>query len=111
MQMNPMAPSPVAPELPPELPTEALSERATAERMAASAVAPVRVVVVDDQLLLREGIATLLELDARIAVVGRGSNGQDAIDLARSLSPDVVLVDIRMPVVDGIEAIREIKAS
>jgi DNA-binding NarL/FixJ family response regulator len=66
---------------------------------------------VDDQLLLREGIATLLELDDRITVIGRGSNGQDAIDLARSLLPDVVLVDIRMPVVDGIEAIREIKAS
>jgi DNA-binding NarL/FixJ family response regulator len=71
---------------------------------------PVRVVVVDDHLLLREGIAMLLEHDTRIAVVGRGNNGQDAIDLAEQLAPDVVLVDIRMPVVDGIQAIREIKA-
>lgn len=71
---------------------------------------PVRVVVADDQLLLREGIAKLLESDPRIAVVGRGSNGQDAIDLARKLQPDVVLVDIRMPGVDGIQAIREIKS-
>lgn len=71
---------------------------------------PVRVVVVDDQLLLREGIATLLERDGRIAVVGRGSNGQETIDLAERLAPDVVLVDIRMPVVDGIQAVREIKA-
>lgn len=70
----------------------------------------VRVVVVDDQLLLREGIATLLQMDPRIEVVGRGSNGQDAIDLAGKLRPDVVLVDIRMPLVDGIQAIREIKS-
>ena len=75
------------------------------------ASAPVRVVVVDDQLLLREGIATLLERDDRIVVIGRGLTGQDAIDLAEQLAPDVVLVDIRMPVVDGIQAIREIKAS
>lgn len=70
----------------------------------------VRVVVVDDQQLLREGIATLLQADPRIEVVGRGANGQDAIDLAGELRPDVVLVDIRMPVIDGIQAIREIKA-
>lgn len=70
----------------------------------------VRVVVVDDQQLLREGIATLLQADPRIEIVGRGANGQDAIDLAGELRPDIVLVDIRMPVVDGIQAIREIKA-
>jgi DNA-binding NarL/FixJ family response regulator len=72
--------------------------------------APVRVVVVDDHSVVREGIAALLERDKRISVVGRGANGQDAIDLAGLLKPDVVLVDIRMPVVDGIQAIREIKA-
>lgn len=81
----------------------------TAYGASASAEAPVRVVVVDDQLLLREGIATLLERDGRIVVVGRGSNGQESIDLAERLAPDVVLVDIRMPVVDGIQAVREIK--
>lgn len=70
----------------------------------------VRVVVVDDQLLLREGIATLLESDPRIQVVGRGSTGQDAIDLAGKLRPHVILLDIRMPGMDGIQAIREIKA-
>jgi DNA-binding NarL/FixJ family response regulator len=70
----------------------------------------VRVVVVDDQLLLREGIATLLQSDPRIEIVGRGANGQEAIDMARELRPDIVLVDIRMPTVDGIQAIREIKA-
>lgn len=71
---------------------------------------PLRVVVVDDQLLLREGIAALLETDSRMRIVGRGGNGQEAIDLVGTTQPDVVLLDIRMPVVDGIQAIREIKA-
>lgn len=72
-------------------------------------VGPVRVVVVDDQLLLREAIATLIQRDSRIAIVGRGSNGQQAIELAATMQPDVVLLDIRMPVLDGIQAIHEIK--
>jgi DNA-binding NarL/FixJ family response regulator len=70
---------------------------------------PVHVAVVDDQLLLREGIATLLETDSRIQVVGRGGNGQEAIDLCGTVQPDIVLMDIRMPILDGIQAIREIK--
>lgn len=74
------------------------------------ATTTLRVVVVDDQQLLRDGIAALLEIDPRISIVGRGSNGQEAIDLVRTIQPDVVLIDIRMPVVDGIQAIREIKA-
>ena len=68
-----------------------------------------RVVVVDDQLLLREGIAALLQSDPRIQVVGRGANGQEAIELIDRVHPDVVLMDIRMPVMDGIQAILEIK--
>lgn len=70
----------------------------------------VRVVVVDDELLVLEGIVTLLRMDPRIEVVGTGSNGQDAINLAAELQPDVVLTDIRMPIVDGIQAIRVIKS-
>lgn len=69
----------------------------------------VRVVVVDDEILVLEGIVTLLRMDPRIDVVGTGSNGQDAINLAADLQPDVVLTDIRMPVIDGIQAISAIK--
>ncbi len=71
---------------------------------------PIRVVVVDDQLLLCEGIANLLQADPRIEVVGLGRDGQQAINLVNALHPDIVLTDIRMPVLDGIQAIREIKA-
>lgn len=70
----------------------------------------VRVVVVDDETLIREGIVSLLQADPRITVVGSGSNGQEAIDLTGDLQPDVVVTDIRMPRVDGIQAAREIKA-
>ncbi|GAC1447236.1 MAG: response regulator transcription factor [Ktedonobacterales bacterium] len=80
------------------------------ETLAPDVTGHVRIVVADDQLLLREGIAMLLQADPRIEVVGRGRDGQEAIDMAETLSPDVVLVDIRMPKVDGIQAIREIKA-
>lgn len=79
------------------------------ESMASLSTRPVRVIVVDDQLLLREGIAALLRLDPRVEVAGRGSNGQEAIDLTERLHPDVVLVDIRMPVMNGIQAVIEIK--
>jgi DNA-binding NarL/FixJ family response regulator len=68
------------------------------------------VVVVDDQVLLREGVASLLQRDSRIAVVGMGGTGKDAVELVGSLHPDVALIDIRMPVLDGIAATREIKA-
>ncbi len=80
------------------------------ETRAAEAIRRVRVMVVDDQALVLEGIVTLLQMDSRIEVVGTGSNGQAAIDLANELRPDVVLTDLRMPIVDGIQVVREIKA-
>jgi DNA-binding NarL/FixJ family response regulator len=85
-------------------------EPAIAELGVTTPVQPIRVIVVDDQRLLRESIADMLKDDPRIQVLGVGANGQEAIDLCRSLAPDVVLMDIRMPVLDGIQAIREIKA-
>src|SRR5438105_2893000 len=76
----------------------------------AETVGRLRVVVVDDELLVRDGIASLLRMDPRIEVVGTGCNGQEAIELSSTLQPDVVLTDIRMPILDGIQATREIKA-
>lgn len=70
----------------------------------------VRVLVVDDQRLIREGIASLLALRPGIEVVGVSGDGRAAIDMALALTPDVVLMDVRMPVMDGVAATVEIKA-
>ena len=64
----------------------------------------VRVLVVDDQRLMRDGIASLLEIQDAIEVVGTASNGKEAIEKALSLRPDVILMDVRMPVMDGVVA-------
>ena len=70
----------------------------------------VRVVVADDHPVVRAGIAGLLELADDIEVVGEAENGQQAVDLARELAPDVVVTDLRMPVMDGVAATRAIVA-
>jgi len=70
---------------------------------------PTRVLVVDDQELFRRGIVMLLESDAGIEVVGEAGDGVQAIDLAVSTAPDVVLLDVRMPKRSGIEACTAIK--
>jgi DNA-binding NarL/FixJ family response regulator len=69
------------------------------------------VLVADDQELVRAGLRTVLEHQEGIAVVGEAADGRQAIDRARRLDPDVVLMDIRMPVVDGIAATRELTAA
>ncbi len=71
----------------------------------------IRVVLADDQALVRAGFRVLLNAADDIEVVGEAGDGQTAIDLARANAADVVLMDIRMPVVDGIEATRRIGAS
>jgi DNA-binding NarL/FixJ family response regulator len=68
----------------------------------------VHVLVVDDNPLLAEAVAARLESDARIQVLGCAENGAEAVDFARKLVPDVVLMDIRMPVMSGIEATEKI---
>jgi DNA-binding NarL/FixJ family response regulator/class 3 adenylate cyclase len=70
---------------------------------------PVRVLVVDDQRLMRDGIASLLGLQPGLRVVGTAANGQQAVDLALGLRPDVVLMDVRMPVLDGVAATAEVR--
>jgi len=66
-------------------------------------------VIVDDQRLFAEALEAILSIDGRIAVVGRAENGHSAVELARLHAPDVVLMDIAMPVMDGIEATKAIR--
>ncbi|MFC0447268.1 response regulator transcription factor [Rhodococcus jostii] len=70
----------------------------------------IRVLVADDQALVRAGFAALLDAQPDITVAGQAENGEQAVSLTRSLVPDVVLMDIRMPVLDGLEATRRIAA-
>lgn len=68
----------------------------------------IRVLVVDDHAIVRKGICALLATESRIDVVGEASDGREAVDLARSLQPDVILMDLVMPGMDGLEAIQQI---
>ncbi len=70
--------------------------------------AAIRVLVVDDQELVRAGFCVILEAADGIAVAGEAGTGAEAVAAARELAPDVVLMDVRMPEMDGIEATRQI---
>jgi len=69
-----------------------------------------RVLLVDDQPIIRSGFAMMLSVEEDIEVVGEAGNGQGALELARSTAPDVIVMDVQMPVLDGIAATREVVA-
>ena len=74
------------------------------------AAAPVRVLLVDDQKLVRSGFAMILSVEPDVEVVGEAADGAQALEQVRALRPDVVLMDVQMPVMDGIEATRRVVA-
>ena len=71
---------------------------------------PITVLIADDHQLFAEALSAILAADARIDVVGHARDGRQAVELAESLDPQVILMDISMPVMDGIEATQQIRA-
>ncbi|MEU5883927.1 response regulator transcription factor [Spirillospora sp. NPDC047279] len=68
----------------------------------------IRVLIADDQVMIRDGLAALLSSDPEIEVIGQAGNGREAVELARKLDPDVIVMDIRMPEMDGLAATAEL---
>src|SRR5512147_966873 len=71
---------------------------------------PIQILIVDDQVLFREGLRTLLSVQPEFEVVGEASNGEEALRLAAQFRPEVVLMDLRMPVLDGVIATQRLHA-
>ncbi len=70
---------------------------------------PITVVLAEDHLIVREGLRMLLELSGEFEIAGEAGNGQEAVELVRDLKPDVIVLDVAMPILNGIEATRQIK--
>ncbi|MCX8213325.1 MAG: response regulator transcription factor [SAR202 cluster bacterium] len=69
----------------------------------------IRVMIVDDHTVVRDGVATMLGRQPDISVVGEAANGREAVEITKTLRPDVILMDLRMPEMDGVEAMRQIR--
>ena len=70
---------------------------------------PIRILVADDHLIVREGLRLILETDEEMQLIGEAVNGKEAVEFASQLNPDVILMDLRMPVLDGLSAIEMIR--
>jgi NarL family two-component system response regulator LiaR len=88
-----------------------MNEKGTRQEAAEMGKKTIKLLIVDDQSIVRNGIRALLEVVPDIEVIGDASNGEEAITQAKQLHPDVILMDLMMPKMDGITAIREIQAS
>jgi DNA-binding NarL/FixJ family response regulator len=71
---------------------------------------PIRVILADDHPVVRRGLAAIVDVEDDITVVGEAENGEEAVALTHSLKPDVVLMDLQMPILDGVSAIKRIRA-
>ncbi len=68
----------------------------------------INILLVDDHLLVRNGLRSLLESEPNFSVIGEGTNGQEGVDLTLELKPDILIIDVRMPVMNGIEAVAKL---
>ncbi|SDW44096.1 two component transcriptional regulator, LuxR family [Lutibacter oricola] len=71
----------------------------------------INIVLVDDHTIVRDGIKYLLEEDENLTIIGEGSNGLEAIELVKNLQPDILIIDVRMPEMNGIEAVKLINST
>ncbi len=74
-------------------------------------MSPIRILICDDHFMVRQGLATYFELQHDFEVVGEAADGRQAVEMTRTLAPDVVLMDLMMPGLDGLSALRELKGS
>jgi len=100
---------PTPPAVPASAPAQAAAARAATDADSGTVGDPIRVLIADDHALFRRGLEMVLGEDAGIELVGQASDGAEAVQLAGEALPDVVLMDIRMPKITGIEAARQMK--